>query len=366
MKIPRTHSGCAFLHQRKQRTRDASTSSRYNTAMPRTTSSTRTPRVTTIGAATRDMFIQGQRFHTINDPHAPDGVDTCFPLGSKIDLENIIFETGGGATNAAVTFTRFGIQASCIARIGKDLGGREIQEQLRREGVTVTHLQTDPRDKTAYSVILLSKSGQRAVLVYRGASRNIQSKEIPWKSLSSEWVYLTSLGGNMPLLRDVFAQQKRQRFHLAWNPGNAELELGLKRLTPWLIQTDILIFNREEAAELAEVPPRDLEAIIHHLGTFPRQALIVTDGQRGAYVHARGTIWYAPPLAAKRMNTTGAGDAFGSAFVATAILTGDLEKSLRAAMLNAKGVITHMGAKAGILKRPPTAKELASVRIKKT
>jgi sugar/nucleoside kinase (ribokinase family) len=138
----------------------------------------------------------------------------------------------------------------------------------------------------------------------------------------------------------------------------------MKTLTPWLMQTDILILNREEAAELAEQPPRHLDAILHRLSPMPRQALIITDGQKGAYVHARGTTWYAPALAGKRINTTGAGDAFGSAFTAMSIKTGNLELGLRAGMLNSLGVITHMGAKTGILKKEPTAAELKKVKVR--
>lgn len=53
------------------------------------------------------------------------------------------------------------------------------------------------------------------------------------------------------------------------------------------------------------------------------------------------------------MNTTGAGDAFGSAFVATLAKGLYLDDALRAGLLNALGVVTHMGAKAGILKKFP-------------
>ena len=69
--------------------------------------------VLTVGAATRDVFIQSKRFKNIKNPLAADGLDVCFPLGAKIDLDSVIFETGGGATNAAVTFSRFGLRTAC-------------------------------------------------------------------------------------------------------------------------------------------------------------------------------------------------------------------------------------------------------------
>lgn len=329
-----------------------------------TTAKSRHAQVLTIGAATRDVFIQSPRFKMERDPGAPDGFETCFPLGSKIDVDRIVFETGGGATNAAVTFVRFGIKTATVARIGDDLGGRELRERLVTHGIDVGPLQLDKNEGTGYSLILVSGTGQRAILVYRGASRHIDAKKIDWKGIDPAWVYLTSVAGDKKTLNEIFAQTKKRNINIAWNPGNAELALGLKALTPYLLETDILLVNREEAAELADTAPRHLDAIFHRLSPLPRQALVVTDGAHGAYVHARGTTWYAPALSGKRINTTGAGDAFGSAFTAAAIKTGNLERGLRAGMLNSLGVITHMGAKAGILKKMPSPAELARVKVK--
>jgi ribokinase len=321
--------------------------------------------VLTIGAATRDVFIQSARFKTVKDASAPDGFDTCFPLGSKIDLDNITFETGGGATNAAVTFSRFGLKTSCAARIGNDVGGQEILERLKKDGVGIETIQRDTKNNTGYSLILLSDTGHRAILVFRGASNLLDADEIAWKTLSPKWIYLTSISGNEVALKKIFSSAKKLNTHVAWNPGNSEINLGLKKLTPWILQSDIVNLNREEAASLADVPPRHLESILHRLGSLPRQALIVTDGQHGAYVHSRGIAWFAPAIPGKRVNTTGAGDAFGSAFTAAAIKTGKIETAARVAMLNAYGVITHMGAKAGILKKFPAAAEMKRVKLKK-
>lgn len=318
--------------------------------------------VVTIGAATRDVFLRSEQFERRKDSHAPDGFDACFPMGAKIDIDDVIFETGGGATNAAVTFQRLGCKTACVARIGRDIDGAEIIERLKKEKISANYLQRDPKQNTGYSVILLAGSGHRSILVHRGAS-NILDPHIPWQKLRPRWVYLTSVAGNKKLLTNLFREQKKRDLHVAWNPGNAELEMGLKQLTPWLSQCDIVILNRTEAAILTDESPRHLESIMHRLSILPRQALVITDGEHGAYVAARGTKWHAPALRAKRINTTGAGDAFGSAFTATAIKTGNLDQSLRVALLNATGVITHMGAKAGILKAFPSKKELERVKV---
>lgn len=320
--------------------------------------------VVTVGAATRDVFVKSKHFERRKDSQAPDGYDTCLPMGAKIPVDEMTFETGGGATNAAVTFSRFGLKTACITRVGDDVGGREIKELLKKARIDTAGVQTDTEAKTAYSVILLAGSGSRAILVARGASKDLDQKSIPWQKLDSAWIYLTSVAGNPKLLDDVFKQARLKRGHVAWNPGNAEIEMGLKKLLPHLMQTDVLILNRDEAAALAQTSLRDLQGILKKLGALPRICLVITDGAHGAYVHARGATWFAPPLKGKIINTTGAGDAFGSAFCSAVAKAWDLETALKAGTLNAFGVVTHMGAKAGILKAFPTKKELGKVKVK--
>jgi sugar/nucleoside kinase (ribokinase family) len=318
--------------------------------------------VVTIGSATRDAFVKSRHFERRNNPSAPDGFDTCFPMGAKIPIESIDFQTGGGASNAAVTFARFGLKTACVSRIGNDLGGREILAEMKREKIDATGVQVDSKEHSAYSVILLAGSGHRAILVHRGAARELDAARIPWGKLRGNWLYLTSVGGDAKTLRAIFGQAKKSLARIAWNPGNAELDLGLERLLPWLMQTDVLILNRQEAAQLAACSPRDLGRILNKLGPIPRQSLVLTDGAHGAYAHLRGATWHSPALKGKTINTTGAGDAFGSAFVAAIIKHGDAVMGLKTATLNAHGVVTHMGAKAGILAAFPGKSSLSKAK----
>ena len=319
--------------------------------------------VVTIGGATRDIFVSSKHFAEKRSNAAPDGLDAIIPLGAKIAVDDITFETGGGATNAAVTFAHFGLKTACIARVGDDFSGRGVIHELDEAKVNTSMIEMDPKERTAQSIILLAGAGHRAILTARGASSQLEKNKIDWKKLSTNWIYQTSIAGNKKLLAEIFSYAKRTLTHVAWNPGESEITLGLKTLMPFLLQTDVLIMNLEEAAELADCAPRKLDCIVKTLGALPRMALVVTDGMHGAYAHTRGTTWHAQALKGKIINTTGAGDAFGSAFVASLARTGDLDVALRHGTVNAFGVVTHMGAKAGILPHAPTAAQLARVRV---
>jgi len=318
----------------------------------------------TIGAATRDVFVKSKHFDKIKSASAPDGFEACLPMGAKIELDEIAFETGGGATNAATTFARFGFKTACIARIGHDAGGAEIEELLKREDIDKTLLQYDAKLRTGYSIIILAGAGHRAILTSRGASRKIAEKEIPWEKIRTHWLYVTSLGGNEKLLKDIFGFAKKHLVKIAWNPGSAELEMGMKKLLPYLMQADVLIMNKEEAASLSGLPARQVDGLLKKIGALPRTALVITDGAHGAYLTARGAVWHATALTGKILNTTGAGDAFGSAFTSGLMREGDLDAALKIAVLNSHGVVTHMGATAGILDKYPTPQKRTKVKVK--
>lgn len=319
--------------------------------------------VLTIGSATQDVFLLSKKFEEVRNPLAPDGFDACVPLGSKIDMDNVIFTTGGGASNAAVTFAHFGLRTACISRIGMDLSGEIVMDELKKNKIATLGIQRDVKQKTAYSIILISGSGHRAILTYRGASTTIDKKQLPWKKMKTRCLYLTSLAGNMPLLKNIFSHGLRGHCSIAWNPGNREIERGLQALRSFITKTHILILNREEAALLSGQPKRHLSSIFKILGPLPKQALIISDGAHGAYLYTKHEIVFAPALNRKVINTTGAGDALGSAFVALHMKGYPLEDAMRGSMLNATGVISHMGAKAGILKRAPSPRELKRVKL---
>jgi sugar/nucleoside kinase (ribokinase family) len=299
------------------------------------------------------------------DKSAPDGFDACFAMGAKIPLDDIIFETGGGATNAAVTFSRFGLRATCACSLGDDQNGQDVLSALKNEEVDTRGTQILHDSKTAYSVILLAGTGQRSILVYRGAAAKLDPSQLNYGKIKSRWLYLTSLGGNLKKNKDVISRMNKEGSKIAWNPGNGELANGLKLLSPLLKMTDILIMNREESAALAKESKEDLKAVLNKLKQLPKVALVITDGKNGAFVFDKisKNLLYSPALPGKRVNTTGAGDSFGSGFVAAYIKTQNCEEGLRVGLLNSLGVITHMGAKAGILKTYPETKTLKKIKV---
>lgn len=320
--------------------------------------------VITIGAGVADLYARSSALETRKDIHAPNGSDSCFPMGAKLPLEEISLQTGGGATNASVTFSHLGLKTATICRVGNDLFGNLIKDTLQKERVSTVYVQTDKEHATGQSIIMLADIGHRTIFVHRGASAAINKREIPWSSLSPRWFYVTSLGGDLGLMTMILDRAEATGASVSWNPGNAELKKGFAKLAPLIKRVDVFNVNREEAAMLSDQPVRHLKSIVDALGGLPRMGFLMSDGPKGAYLHTKCCTWYAPPLPGKRVNTTGAGDALGSGFIAGFIKTCDLSIGLKIGMLNALGVITHTGAKAGILTHWPPENIINRVAIR--
>ncbi|MCX6811084.1 MAG: PfkB family carbohydrate kinase, partial [Candidatus Berkelbacteria bacterium] len=126
--------------------------------------------IITIGSATRDGFFQGIDFKICKGKQFLIVKGICLDLGSKITMPEVIFTTGGSSSNGATTFTRQGLKTTAIFRVGKDISGETILRELKEEGVNISFAQIDYATPTAYSVIFLTKSGERTILSYKGAA----------------------------------------------------------------------------------------------------------------------------------------------------------------------------------------------------
>ena len=303
------------------------------------------PSVLAIGAATQDIFLTGKVFTARRDVRTRDYVE-ILPLGSKLEVENVHFDTGGGATNAAVTFARQGLTASIATKIGVDPAGGEVLRILRREGVNIDHVAKDARLHTGFSTLLVAPSGERTVLVYRGAAANLQARDFKIGSLHADWFYISSLAGDLGLLAKLLDRARKVNAQVALNPGSAELKQA-KKLRKLLPGVSVLFANKEEMQELFDV--EDGRELLR-TATSSCHMAVMTDGAKGSYVCDGINIFFAGQYQkVKVVDRTGAGDAFGSGFVAALAKGAEIADAITLASANATAVVQKIGAKSGIL-----------------
>ena len=91
--------------------------------------------------------------------------------------------------------------------------------------------------------------------------------------------------------------------------------------------------------------------------------LVLTDGDRGAYVGTRADILFCPAVPCETVGTAGAGDAFASTFTAGLGLGWSVEDALRAATLNAASVIGYVDTQTGLLACDDLRARMADTRM---
>lgn len=308
--------------------------------------------VTTIGSATQDMYVFSNQFHVSEDPRREGGLAEFFPFGIKIELDNIFFEVGGGASNAAFTFHHQGLRAACVARVGADGAGTDVHTTLQRHGIT-DRLIIDKKNRTGRGLIFLGRTGERTILVYRGATQEYRPQEITARVIGrSHWYYITSFGGNMAGLKKVYTQIAQRRGRVFINPGKKEIEDHRTVLSDLIKQSHVVLLNREEAALLTGRAYGNIRGMLRALNAMTGGIVVVTEGKHGAYATVDNQAWHVIIKPISGIDTTGAGDAFGSGFLAGFITrNGDLEYALTLAAHNSASVIQRIGAKHGLLKK---------------
>ncbi len=319
--------------------------------------------VITIGSATRDIFLKSPLFKIVRDPKHltqmgfPTGEAECFALGAKINVETMVRSTGGDAMNAAVTFARQGFRTAAIVKIGDDEAGREITQDMKDEKVTL--LAAPRKGENDYATILLSGEGERTILVHR--STPLTKKEVPFAKLRARWAYIAPGDMSHGLVRELFDTCKEQHIQIAFNPSGYLLDHAMADVLDFVGRADVVIMNREEAARMTDASYKNEKAIFKKLDKLVHGIAIVTDGGRGALVSDNKNVYRCGTFKEReRADRTGAGDAFGSGFVAGFIRSNDICYSLRLAAANATSVVESIGAENGIL----TEKEFRAPRWK--
>ncbi|MBR2709326.1 carbohydrate kinase family protein [Candidatus Saccharibacteria bacterium] len=304
-------------------------------------------RIVSLGSALQDIYLID------HDDLVPTNIGDAaifgkVIVGSKVDIDRISYEVGGGGINSAICFSRHGHEAVILGNVSRDPAGMAILKTLDRECVDTSYLKFLTRRTTGTSVVLLdSKSGERTILTCRGASEqfgNFETSDLD--SINPDWLYVTTVRGDMDTLGKFFKYAKKNGIRVMYNPGVKELE-KTKELTTLLKYVDILLVNKSEASKI--VPGVTLVELLYHLNNYVPIA-IITDGAMGGIagngekVYRFGIYEDAPVK-----DATGAGDAFGSGFLAHLSSGHSFRDSLIFASANSTSVVGKLGANKGIL-----------------
>lgn len=309
--------------------------------------------VITFGSATCDIFLKLARasFRILGDKAFKGGKGLCFSLGSKQLVDDLEVFSGGGGTNAAATFALQGLKTAYFGKIGDDVMGSIVLQDFKKFKIASNFLKTDNSRKTALSVVLSGKR-DRTILLYKGACHFLEKKDIPFKDIKkTKWFYIAPLyGKSADLLGELVRFARENKIEVALNLSSQHLKLGKHALKPILAQIDVLLLNRTEASLLADVPKEKELETLKELRYLCPGIIVVTKGSGGAVVCDDLRIFRVEAAKVNVVEKTGAGDAFGSGFVAGLFQTNDVGYAMQLALANSESCIQKIGAKNGLLK----------------
>ncbi|MBQ8156482.1 carbohydrate kinase family protein [Candidatus Saccharibacteria bacterium] len=304
-------------------------------------------RIVSLGSALQDIYLID------HDDFAPTkiGNDAIFGkvlVGGKVDIDKLSYEVGGGGINSAITFARHGHEAIFMGNIANDPAGHAIQRVLDRESIDSSYIDFVDKNSTGTSVIMLdSRGGERTILTHRGASEKFNNfDENDLDLIQPDWLYITTLRGDFDTLSRFIRKAKSLGVKIMFNPGVREFD-DIKTLTKLISDIDILNVNKTEAARI--VPGVLLTELLYHLNNYV-ETVIITDGPMGGIAGNRiDTYRFGIYEDARVKDATGAGDAFGSGFLAHLAGGKSFRSSLIFASANSTSVVSKIGANRGIL-----------------
>jgi len=234
-------------------------------------------------------------------------------------VDDLSIVAGSSSGIFAAGAARLGLRVLLASRVGDDLLGHYMVDELRAAGVDTTYVTVDAGLKTG-ATVLLSRGQDRAMLTYLGSIAAVSARDLPagWTGLARH-LHVASpflLTGLRPDLPAIMSMARRRGMTVSldtnWDPS------GRWEVGDLLEHTDVLLPNEQELVALSGVgePAEALEAMVKRV-----PLVAVKRGGEGATV-ARGELGGSlerislPALAVQVVDTTGAGDTFDAGFLA--------------------------------------------------
>lgn len=287
-----------------------------------------------IGAATVDML-------TLVDH---------FPAGREVQRAiEMTIQGGGPVATAMVTLARLGAKTAMLDAIGDDWRSALIQEELRREDVLTDYLIVRPGHTSAAACILVEQAGGRRAIMYMpGTATELLPTDVP-RSLVQSARFLHVNGRHWDASLHAIKLARAAGCLVSFDGGADRYRAEMRELVPL---TNVCIVARDFAEKYTG--ETELEAAAAALASSGPELVVITDGSKGSWIHARGD-WYGNRafhqpayLFPKTVDTTGCGDSYHGAFIFGLVRGMMLEEAAALASAVAAMNSQYLGGRGGI------------------
>jgi ribokinase len=289
------------------------------------------PAIWVVGSTMIDMVTYASR--------PPAAGETL--LGDRFDLG-----FGGKGANQAVMCARLGADVTMVNAVGDDSFGTMTIDNLRAEGVDVSHVVRIPGESTGAAPILVEPDGTNRILIVPGANARMDPGVAAAAIAAADAidVVVGQLEIEQRVTAAAFRAARARGATTILNPAPAaDLAPDLLAMTDWLVPNEVEFSHLARPLGVVAGPPTDPE-VLRAAQRATGTGLVVTLGAAGAIGldHDDRVILVAPPRVVA-IDTTGAGDAFVGG-LAVGFASGlDLEAAMRAACALASDSVQRPG-----------------------
>ena len=286
---------------------------------------------------------------------------------TKIDMIKVA--SGGDALNAAVNMAKLGVKVALAGGVGQDMMGEFLRGEAARAGVDTGGLKASADVSTSTSIVLVDESGERRFIYCGKANNEFSPEDVGDAALKS--ARIVHLGSAMALagfeggaLAEFFRKAKDAGAITSMDVTWDSTGRWLGKIEEALYYTDLFMPSFNEAKHITGL--RDPEAMADFFSKYGLQALVVKLGSDGCLVTDYRERRVIPAFdVGVPADTTGAGDAFVSGFLAGTIKGMDLYERGLLGNAAAACCVTEVGATAGTRNWDETITFMRTARRKK-
>ncbi|MFT8412489.1 MAG: ribokinase [Schleiferilactobacillus perolens] len=237
--------------------------------------------------------------------------------GETIAMSGFSTAGGGKGANQAIAAARSGAKTAFIGAVGNDTNGEFMKTQLVENGINIQAVKTTDEAATGQAYILLQASGQNSIIIDHGANAKVTIEDVDQAraAIAAADFLVTEFETPLPADEEAFKLARAAGVKTILNPAPAITQIpeSLLRLT------DIIVPNETESMAITGIPVDDevsLQSSANYYHRLGVETVIITLGERGAYVANGDISELVPAYKVQAVDTTAAGDTFIGALAA--------------------------------------------------
>ena len=268
----------------------------------------------------------------------------------QVTTESLCFMPGGGAANTVVALVQMGLPAAVFSKVGDDLTGRFILDNLQKRGVDVTGITVAPGEATPFTYVGVHPDGERTFLHTPGVNRTFGPTDIDRDALLHADFLIYQDCWGLPALdgrpaAEILAEARRLGVATCldecwgFGPNRQVWETMLPHV-------DYVLLSLDDMRTI--YPNMSPEHIATHMLALGAGTVAVKMGSQGSLVVRGGQSLRTSALTAQVLDTTGAGDCWDAGFLAALSRGLDLPEAAKIGHACAAFCVEHVGGAEGI------------------